>query len=410
MLALSAACAALPFVMAGSIASAPPLSEFIATQHFQPCYNVSMLPSLLDGAVQSARLGSTSFKFGLKGTMSDMYPYNNDDAPWPENPTSLADVVASSQVQKLLTNKLGTNFTTVTLWAYAVGEPDSPFCGPTWPIPPEKLAVHTQQLEDLTVSLMTLQSTVESYWIESWENDWATRCGPFGPTHVPSDEVRQAYAAWLTARQTGVERGRKSFCRMRKGRLSVATTNSPVDCDDTAAIVAAAPTNVYLGAEVNLVADCLTNTSCGNIVREILPTTPLDYVSYSSYDTMRLPQLADALDLISSQHNRTLASPERPVFITEFGLPLTTADPTIVKQVVDNVLKIGREKDLARVHWWQTINNEKLGNGGVCSAKDPPNHNPATQNGFWTTKPDGTLSSVGVYLQDIIAGRQPFPS
>ena len=63
----------------------PPLSEFIATQHFQPCYNLSTLPSLIDGAVQAARLGSTSFKFALKDNMAAMYPHNNDAAPWPRN-------------------------------------------------------------------------------------------------------------------------------------------------------------------------------------------------------------------------------------------------------------------------------------------------------------------------------------
>ena len=44
---------------------------------------------------------------------------------------------------------------------------------------------------------------------------------------------------------------------------------------------------MYLGAEVNLVADCLHNASCGNVVREALPRVALDYVSYSSYDSMR---------------------------------------------------------------------------------------------------------------------------
>jgi hypothetical protein len=72
----------------------PPLSAFIATQQFQPCYNVTMLPSLLDGAVQSARLGTTSFKFALRADMDQVYPLNNDgDNAWPANPSSLADLL-----------------------------------------------------------------------------------------------------------------------------------------------------------------------------------------------------------------------------------------------------------------------------------------------------------------------------
>lgn len=77
--------------------------------------------------------------------------------------------------------------------------------------------------------------------------------------------------------------------------------------------------------------DCLQNVSCGNIVRAVLPKLPLDYVSYSSYDTMRTPQLADALDLIAAGHNRTAATPARPLFITEFGLPETITDPATTR-------------------------------------------------------------------------------
>ena len=115
------------------------------------------------------------------------------------------------------------------------------------------------------------------------------------------------------------------------------------------------------------------------------------------------------MDLIKAQHNRTAASPERAIFITEFGLPETTTDPRVTRQVVDNVLSIAREKDLARVHYWQTLNNEKL-HGGTCQQGEPPNFDPATQRGFWTTLPNGSLSDVGQYLQDIIMGRKPMPN
>jgi hypothetical protein len=98
----SVALLVLAVVMVPSVATAavtvstpsPPLSAFIATQQFQPCYNVSMLPSLLDGAIQSARLGTTSFKFALRADMDQVYPLNNDgDNAWPANPASLADLL-----------------------------------------------------------------------------------------------------------------------------------------------------------------------------------------------------------------------------------------------------------------------------------------------------------------------------
>eukprot|EP01043_Picozoa_sp_COSAG02_P108964 COSAG02_NODE_45015_length_361_cov_0.587786_1_plen_101_part_01 len=92
------------------------------------CYNVSTLPSLLDGAVQAARLGSTSFKFALKGDMKAMYPFNNDGSDaWPAAFHSLADIVGHPQLQKLFLNAMQTGFDSYTLWAYRPGAPDSPY-------------------------------------------------------------------------------------------------------------------------------------------------------------------------------------------------------------------------------------------------------------------------------------------
>lgn len=370
------------------------------------CYNVSTLPSLLDGAVQAARLGSTSFKFGLKGDMKAMYPFNNDgpDA-WPTAFHSLADIVGHPQLQKLFLNAMQTGFDSYTLWAYRPGAPDSPYCEGK-PISAAELAAETTELAALTKALMALPlSKPTTFWIEMWENDWATRCGSYDPKVPPPASVLDSYTAWLQARQAGVTQGRAAFCAARNGVLQDGVDG--VDCSDSRAVTAAAAVNVFNGAEVNLVGTCLHNASCGNIVRSVLPHVALDYVSYSSYDTMRTPQLADALDLIEAQHKRTPASPERALFITEFGLPETSTDPKVVMQVVNNVLSIGWSKRLARVHYWQVINNEKLG-GGSCSTGAPV-FDPAKQNGFWTTLPNGTLSLVGQYLKDIISGAQPMP-
>jgi hypothetical protein len=275
-----------------SLTTPPPeLSSFIGTQHFQPCYNVSMLPSLLDGAVQAARLGSTSFKFALKESIESMYPYNNEAEPWPKNFTSLTDVLASSQVQRLLRNKLKTNFDSITLWAYRVGATDSIYCaGGGKPISPSELEAETRQFADLTEALMALPpapSGSTTFWLETWENDWATRCGSYAPIPPPKAIV-VAFTAWLQARQDGVAQGRKAFCKKRKGILRRGQRrDGTVDCDDAEQVVKEAAVNVYHGAEVNLVASCVHNASCGNVVRAVLPHVALDYVSYSSYDSMK---------------------------------------------------------------------------------------------------------------------------
>jgi hypothetical protein len=245
-----------------------------------------MLPSLLDGAVQAARLGSTSFKFALKESIESMYPYNNEADPWPRNFTSITDVLASSQVQRLLRNELKTNFDSITLWAYRVGATDSIYCKG---ISPSELAAETRQFADLTESLMEMPpapSGSTNFWLETWENDWATRCGSYSPT-PPPPAVVAAFTAWLQARQDGVAQGRKAFCEKRKGLLGGQQWPIAVDCDNVRQVVETAAVNVYHGAEVNLVASCVRNASCGNVVRAVLPHVALDHVSYSSYDSMK---------------------------------------------------------------------------------------------------------------------------
>ena len=140
----------------------PPLAAFIGTQHFQPCYNVSLLPSLLDGAVQAARLGSTSFKFALKADMQSQYPYLNDGAnawPKPASVNSLTDVLATPQLQALLRNQLKTNFDSYTLWVYRPGEADSPYCAGK-PL--------NFELEERTLTFEALAETLKSLPPNDW--------------------------------------------------------------------------------------------------------------------------------------------------------------------------------------------------------------------------------------------------
>jgi ribosomal protein L13 len=92
----------------------------------------------------------------------------------------------------------------------------------------------------------------------------------YEPTQPPPRAVMAAYAAWLQARQDGVTRGRTAFCVARSGRLRGGEGTAAVDCGDTEAVVRAAAVNVFNGAEVNLVAACVHNASCGNIVREVI--------------------------------------------------------------------------------------------------------------------------------------------
>lgn len=332
-----------------------------------------------------------------------MYPLNNNGQwDWgnPDNYTSLAQIAALPQIKALFSNSLGTDFTTFVMWVYTVGNVTS-----TWNywcngITAENIAAETQQFADLTIYLLsTYAGTQLSFTLEHWEGDWMARCGSYNASQPPAPKVASAMILWLQARQKGVEIGREQYC--------LQSNMSHVDCSNGTAVMQAAGVTVYNGCEVNLVGDSI-NTTFPNIIRSVVPYVALDTVSYSSYDTMSTPVLGPALDFIFSQMNRSLTSPPKPIFITEWGLGLehvTTAEAAATAQ---NVIEfaVSRSDFVSRVLHWQVINNE-LANNTKCGAV--ATFDPTIQNGFWAVQPNGELSFFGTYLQGLINGTIPLP-
>jgi len=255
----------------------------------------------------------------------------------------------------------------------------------------------TQEFSALTSYLLkTYQGTGLSFYLEHWEGDWAVRCGNYNASQPPNPAVLDNFRRYLQARQTGVDQGRQVFCR------SVGSSN----CDDGVGVMNQANAFVYNGCEVNLVLASIW-APFPNLIRAVIPAVALDYVSYSSYDSMQDPRLSNALDFIFAQLNRTRTSPAQPVFITEWGLPLNQVPVSQALAVANNVVGIAASKSyVGRVIFWQVINNELLV-GGNCAHE--PVFDPAAQRGFWAVQPNGTLSFFGSYLQGLINGSRPIP-
>lgn len=379
----------------------PKLSNFIGLQHFQPCYFLNAsLPVLLDGAAAASNVGTTAFKFLLSSSTPNQYPFNNGGDPWPSSFSTLVELASSSQVKRLLSNEVST-FNTFVAWAYRIGPGDDNYwCNG---VTVSDLADETSQFADLTAYLLsTYEGTGLTFILEHWEGDWSARCGSYNASVPPTPAVALAMQQWLAARQAGVDAGRTRYCEGRWG------VRGAVKCDSAKAVMLEAGVSVFHGAEVNLVVASI-DSPFPNIIRSVIPFVRLDTVSYSSYDAQSGPVLGPALDFIALQHNRTAASPDRPIFITEFGVPEMQQPQAVVEETVRNVLALGRAKDIAHVFYWETFNNV-LATGGNCVPGSPPVTDPTLQAGFWALLPNGTRSWVGQFLSDIIANRTPMPT
>ena len=128
------------------------------------------------GALQiNQRIGSRIFKFALKDTTPELYPFNNNgEWAWPSFST-LTQLAASPQISALLANQFNTTFTTFVIWAYSVGLEDGYWCTS---VTPADLAIEVEQFSDLTAYLMqTYAGSNMTFTLEHWEGDWAARCG-----------------------------------------------------------------------------------------------------------------------------------------------------------------------------------------------------------------------------------------
>jgi hypothetical protein len=186
--------------------------------------------------------------------------------------------------------------------------------------------------------------------------------------------------------------------------------------DDGAAAAAAAGGAVYHAAEVNLVlADMLGTTP--HLISTVIPTVPLDMVTYSSYDCMGTRLFPACLDWIRSKHNRTAASPAVALAIAEFGVPEMT-EPQRVLPVIANVVSAVLSESAPGVRraavafYWELFNNEVHGEafpGGRCNQQTGPSFNASEQGGFWLVRPNMTRTPAWDYFAGLIDGSVPPP-
>jgi hypothetical protein len=168
-----------------------------------------------------------------------------------------------------------------------------------------------------------------------------------------------AMVRWLSARQRGVESARAEFPHGKA--------------------------RVFHACEVNLVRLAQVD-GCPSVTTDVLPNVSVDLASYSAWDTKDSPmQFAEALEFIAKHKRPTEPFGKHGVYVGEFGLPESEANPQTALERTGALLAEARRLRCPYAVYWQIFCNEPT--VGV------PKTN-ADYKGFWLIRPDGTQSPV----------------
>jgi hypothetical protein len=199
--------------------------------------------------------------------------------------------------------------------------------------------------------LTTYSGTGKTFFLGHWEGDWHLRpdLKTDSDRNLSPDSI-QGMVDWLNTRQKAVDDAKRE------------TPHHGVQ--------------VYHYTEVNHVT-AVSMAGRPSVTNSVLPKTDVDYVSYSTYDSLRdIPRhLPEALTYIEGKLPPKPVVPGKRVFIGEYGFPARKVSEQDRDQKSRQVMRIGLEWGCPFVLCWQMYNNE---------FKD------GHENGYWLIDDRGT--------------------
>ena len=282
----------------------------IGTQSIGASYQFTAEPRLVETAKAIRAMGSSVIKFSLS---------NMAHGPGIDTLADIADREPSVRAV------LDMPFADYVLWAYASGNKEDPFKA-------DRLPVEYQQMHDLAKLLLTrYRNSGKTFYLGNWEGDWHLL--HVNANHVPTADEVQRMINWVNIRQKAV--------------------------DDAKREVAPNGVNVFYYLEVNRVLDAMDGKT--RVTNAVLPRTPVDYVSYSSYDANRAnieTNLPAALSYIESKLPAKSGAPGKRVFIGEYGFAAVRNSPPQQDQLSRRVMRAGLRWGCPFVLYWEMYNNE----------------------------------------------------
>lgn len=304
-----------------------PTNFVLGTQTIGVQYRFTDASCLVETAQQVRAMGSNLLKFA----MSPRYKTDHYNLPERDDVRSLVDLAKNEPSVKAV---LDMPFAYYHTWAYS-------FARCRWQdglSDAERDAVYAE-IYGLAEHLLTAYAgTGKSFYLGHWEGDWHLLQGT-DRKKDPTPEAIAGMVDWLNTRQRAI--------------------------DDAKRKTRAQGVYVYHYTEVNLVRKGMRGGKC--MVNDVLPRTNVDFVSYSSYDTINPNRgdvrqaLRESLDYIESKLPPKAGIAGKRVFIGEYGFPLSAVGSA---QKQDDY---ARDVCIAALEWgcpfvlyWQMYCNEKV--------------------------------------------------
>eukprot|EP00475_Leptophrys_vorax_P023836 TRINITY_DN3280_c0_g1_i1.p1 TRINITY_DN3280_c0_g1~~TRINITY_DN3280_c0_g1_i1.p1 ORF type:complete len:393 (+),score=99.87 TRINITY_DN3280_c0_g1_i1:18-1196(+) len=315
-------------VVVGCVVSSLALNEVESydyiwgTQTIGVLYSFTQDNKLVETAKVIESMGSNIIKIIIGSGMTNSYKLPAQSF------SSLTDQAKNSQpLAQVLAMPFAHNF----LWTYT-------FTGPNWKdgFTSEEQQIEYKEIYDFTAHLLSAyNNTGKSFYLGHWEGDW-TLLGGYDRTKDPSPVTIQGMIDWLNARQRAVEDAKR---------------NHPHH-------------NVFVWqyTEANLVRKALTGKP--TLANSVLPYVNVDYISYSSYDSLDATkvdqQLPESLNYLKSKLRAKTGVPGTRVFLGEYGYAQSRVGGSAQKQdeLSRKAAKIAMQWGADFVLFWETYCNE----------------------------------------------------
>ncbi len=309
---------------------APPASvttdnDIVGTQTIGPQYRFTQQTALVETAQATLDLGSNILKIKLSRDYGQ--------GPYPgvvPNPAirSLRDLARDEPSFRRV---LDMPFRHYLFWTYS-------FSAGWWDhgFAPKDSEAEYREIYDFTRYLLTAYNrSGKTFLLGHWEGDWYLHPG-YDPKQDPDPQTVQGMIDWLNTRQRAIEDAKRD------------TKHANVE--------------VYQYTEVNLVQKAMRGGH--TLTNDVLPKTTVDYVSYSSYDSLQgegetlRTGLRKALDYIETKLPAKPGLAGKRVFIGEYGFPAQSVAAETQSARSRDVIQAGLEWGCPYILYWEMYNNE----------------------------------------------------
>jgi hypothetical protein len=346
-------------LLAGAAYGDPPASlagynYVVGTQTIGPKYRFTEQTALVETAQATLDLGSNILKISLSRD------YGNGSYPGVVPNPAIHSLRDLAHDEPSFRHVLDMPFRHYLLWTYSfsAGWWDHGFAA-------KDAAAEYREIYDFTRYLLTAYNrSGKTFLLGHWEGDWYLHPG-YDSKHDPDPQAVQGMIDWLNTRQKAIEDAKRD------------TKHTDVE--------------VRQYTEVNLVQKAMQGGH--TLTNDVLPKTTVDYVSYSSYDSLLgegaplRNSLQKALDYIETKLPPKSGISGKRVFIGEYGFPAQSVGAEKQADRSRDVIQAGLEWGCPYILYWEMYNNE-IKDGG--------------QVGFWLIDDKGQKQAVYRLLHDFL--------